>query len=206
MWYSVVDLNQPLSDYKSPSLTFDLTECVAAQIGFEPMGLATQKFSRLRPYDHLGTAPYGRDSRIRTYAWRSQSPLPYRLAISLYNGTPSENRTHDTTVKGWGLNHLSMGAFGGRGGSRTLKTTLLRRVCMPIPSLAQLMWSVPPSSVFPLCQKRSQQCKQKSSQAHHRCPPTPVGTPDGIRTHTVRILSPFPLPIGIRERVFVCIS
>ena len=27
-WYSVVDLNQPLSDYKSPGLTFDLTECV----------------------------------------------------------------------------------------------------------------------------------------------------------------------------------
>ena len=28
-WYSVVDLNQPLSDYKSPGLTFDLTEHMA---------------------------------------------------------------------------------------------------------------------------------------------------------------------------------
>ena len=26
-------------------------------------------------------------------------------------GTPSRGRTGDTTVKGWGLNHLSMGAF-----------------------------------------------------------------------------------------------
>lgn len=29
----------------------------------------------------------------------------------------------------------------------------------------------------------------------------PFGTPDGIRTHTIRILSPLPLPIGIREHI-----
>ena len=32
LWYSVVDLNQPSSDYKSPTLTFVLTEYVGGTI------------------------------------------------------------------------------------------------------------------------------------------------------------------------------
>ena len=36
----------------------------------------------------------GRDSRIRTYEYHSQSVVPYRLAISL-NGVDDGTRTHD---------------------------------------------------------------------------------------------------------------
>lgn len=37
----------------------------------------------------------------------------YSIHLSYWgiNGTPSENRTHDTAVKERGLNHLSMGAY-----------------------------------------------------------------------------------------------
>ena len=49
-----------------------------------------------------------------------------------------------------------------------------------------------PSSVFPLCHMKGENPRS--------------GTPDGIRTHTVRILSPLPLPIGVLERVSICIS
>ena len=53
----------------------------------------------------------GRGSRIRTYGWRSQSPLPYRLATPLY-GSSSRTRTYDKSVNSrllyqlsyWGIN------------------------------------------------------------------------------------------------------
>ena len=37
---------------------------------------------------------FGRDSRIRTYEYHSQSVVPYHLAISLY-GVNDGTRTHD---------------------------------------------------------------------------------------------------------------
>ena len=43
-------------------------------------------------------------------------------------GTPNQIRTGDTAVKGRGLNHLSMGAFGASGEIRTLDTRLKRAV------------------------------------------------------------------------------
>jgi hypothetical protein len=40
------------------------------------------------------------------------------------------------------------------------------------------------------------------SKCHHlpACPPAPDSAPGGIRTHTKRILSPLPLPVGLRGR------
>ena len=40
-------------------------------------------------------------------------------------GTPNRIRTGGTAVKGRGLNHLSMGAFGASGEIRTLDTRLM---------------------------------------------------------------------------------
>lgn len=39
---------------------------MAVQVGFEPTGLSSQKLSRLRRYDHFGTAPNGADRRTWT--------------------------------------------------------------------------------------------------------------------------------------------
>ena len=56
---------------------------MAAQVGLEPTGLFTpQMLSKQRPYDHLGTVPYGADGQARTDDLRLTKPLLYQLSYT----------------------------------------------------------------------------------------------------------------------------
>ena len=74
----------------------------------------------------------GTPNGTRTHDLRFRRPLLYPTELLGHIGTPSENRTHDTSVKGRGLNHLSMGVNGTPYGTRThdshIKSVILYRL------------------------------------------------------------------------------
>ena len=49
---------------------------LAAQVGFEPTRLSSQQFSRLRPYDRLGTAPWWKDLYLLKHLILDGAGLP----------------------------------------------------------------------------------------------------------------------------------
>ena len=63
-------------------------------LGFEPKTHAL----KVRCSTDWATGTYGRDGAIWTHECRSQSPVPYRLATSLY-GTPEGIRTPDPQIR-----------------------------------------------------------------------------------------------------------
>ena len=72
---------------------------------------------------------FGRDSRIRTYEYHSQSVVPYHLAISLY-GVNDGTRTHDNQNHNLALYQLNYihHLFGAPSGGRTLDTLIKSQV------------------------------------------------------------------------------
>ena len=71
---------------------------------------------------------FGRGSRIRTYAWRSQSPLPYRLAIPLLapeaGFEPATSWLTVTRSTGWAIQEsietsYDVTNYGAENGTRT---------------------------------------------------------------------------------------
>ena len=71
----------------------------------------------------------GRDSRIRTYEYHSQSVVPYRLAISL-SGVNDGTRTHDNQCHKLALYQLNYThqKHGAQSGVRTLDTLIKSQV------------------------------------------------------------------------------
>ena len=73
--------------------------------GFEP----STTWLKVMCSTNWASEPYGWDSRIRTYECRSQSAMPYRLAISHYNGVTDGTWTHDNQNHNLALYQLNYG-------------------------------------------------------------------------------------------------
>ena len=169
-------LTAVLTEYNSPCCYRPHGQAVYGGIGrirtYE--GFTPQKFSRLRPYDHLGTMPNGGEYRIRTY-----EP---RRADCLANSCDQPDSAN--SPYGWGWE------------SRT-PTHRVKVCCAAVTPIPNILCSL----VF-VCPKRQASFRFANIKGEKPW----RGTPDGIRTHTERFLRPLPLPVGLRERVSVCIS